>query len=308
MTERIFLTGATGFVGQAVLRFLLDRGFCVNALVNRKPIQPRDDRIKSIPGGVFSDLALEAGLEGCRAVIHLIGIIKENPREGVTFTRMHVEASQRVIDTATRVGVKRFIHMSALGTRPEALSEYHQTKWQAEQHLRRSSLDWTIFRPSLIHGPGGEFMEMETAWARGTAAPYLFMPYFGPGLLGRGRPGKLQPVYVEDVARAFVEAIDNPKAIGQTYDLVGTDVLSWPQMHRITSTFLRGKPRRSIPIPAWYARLLTRIVPASLLPFNRAQVIMALEDNVGDAAPFIRDFGWTPEGFEQALRRYATEP
>jgi NADH dehydrogenase len=307
MADRIFLTGVSGFVGQAVLRALLERGFSVSALVNRKPIQPSDDRVRSVPGGVFDDRAIEVGIKDCRAAIHLIGIIRENVKLGVTFTRMHLEASRRVIDAAIRAGVKRYIHMSALGTRPDAASEYHQTKWQAEQYLRGTSLDWTIFRPSLIHGPGGDFMQMEAAWARGTQAPFLFMPYFGPGLLGRGRPAKLQPVDVRDVARAFVEAIDNPRSIRQTYDLGGAQIVTWPEMHRIASSLIRGKPRRAIPIPAWYARLLTAIAPARLLPFNRAQVIMALEDNVGDNTAFVRDFGWTPQGFEPALRRYACE-
>ena len=91
-----------------------------------------------------------------------------------------------------------------MGVRPGALSRYHTTKWQAEEYVRHSGLDWTIFRPSLIHGPEGELMQMEAKWARYSAPPPVFfmpfMPYFG----GR-RAGLLQPVYVKDVARAFVD-------------------------------------------------------------------------------------------------------
>ena len=75
--------------------------------------------------------------------------------------------------------------------RPGAVSDYHTTKYRAEQYVRESGLDWTIFRPSIIHGPGGEFMRMVAGWARGTKAPYFFMPYFGAGVTGLG--GKSAP-------------------------------------------------------------------------------------------------------------------
>src|SRR5215208_5826486 len=123
--------------------------------------------------------------------------------------------------------------MSALGTRSDAVSQYHKTKYKTERYVMESGLDWTIFRPSMIHGAKGEFMKMEAAWARGEAAPFLFMPYFGAGALGRGGAGKLQPVSVKDVAGAFVEALGNPKTVGEIYPLAGAQVVTWPEMHRI---------------------------------------------------------------------------
>src|SRR5262252_7117141 len=109
--------------------------------------------------------------------------------------------------------------MSALGTRPDAVSTYHKTKFAAEQYVRGSGLDWTIFRPSLIHGPKGEFLQMEAKWARYAAPPFLFMPYFGAGPFGTGGAGKLQPVYVKDVARAFADALSNRKTIGEIFPI-----------------------------------------------------------------------------------------
>jgi NADH dehydrogenase len=194
--------------------------------------------------------------------------------------------------------------MSALGTRPDGVSEYHKTKWQAEELVRSSPLAWTIIRPSLIHGPQGEFMQMEAKWARKRAAPFLFMPYFGAGLIGRGGAGLVQPVYVPDVARAFVDALENLATIGKSYALAGSQRLSWPQMHKAIARATIGKSRWTAPIPAWYAKLLAGVVPRKLLPFNRDQVIMSQEDNTADVADFIRDFGWTPRGFEQSLDEY----
>ncbi len=301
--QPILLTGASGFVGAAVRRTLIARGQRVHALVNRTVLEPHP-QVTSFPGGLFDEAALDRAAANCSSAIHLVGIIAEHPRQGVTFEKVHVEGTRRVIDALHRAGVRRMVHMSALGTRPDARSTYHQTKWQAEQLVRSSSLDWTILRPALIHGPAGEFTQMAIAWARKRKAPWLFMPYFGRGLLGTGGSGRVQPVYVEDVARAFVEALENPRTLGQTYDLAGPDPLTWPQMHRAFAEAVIGRPRLTAAIPAWYARLLTRVLPRWAIPFNRDQVLMAEEDNTADLRPFVADFGWCPRPFEPTLREY----
>jgi uncharacterized protein YbjT (DUF2867 family) len=256
---------------------------------------------------LFDSAALDGGQSGCDGVIHLVGIIMENPAKGITFEHIHVDGTKAVVDAAKRSGVKRYIHMSALGTRPNAASQYHQTKYRGEEYVKQSGLDWTIFRPSMIHGPGGDFMKLEAKWARKKAAPFLFMPYFGKGLLGRGGAGKLQPVYVKNVARAFVDALEKPQTIGKTYDLAGSQQMTWPELHRISAKAITGKTRWVMPLPVWKAKLLTHIVPASWLPFNRDQVVMSQEDNTADMGKFSEDFGWTAGGFEELVREYAKE-
>ncbi len=148
-------------------------------------------------------------------------------------------------------------------------------------------------------------MQMEANWARGKAPPFLFMPYFGAGALGRRGAGKLQPVYVKDVARAFVQALASPKTIGEVYPLGGPDQLTWPELHRTSAEAIVGRRRWVMPMPAWKAKLLTHVVPPPLLPFNRDQVIMSQEDNTCDLAKFRADFGWEPQRFEPTLREYA---
>src|SRR5688500_10556620 len=308
MAGRVFVTGASGFVGSVVVDELLARGYSVNALVNRRGLKDnRGGSVREVKGSLFDAAALDEGVRGCDAVIHLVGIIMERPSKGVTFERIHHEGTVRILAAAQRNGVRRYVHMSALGTRPGAVSNYHKTKYLAEEDVRASGLDWTIFRPSMIHGPGGELMEMEARWARRTAPPFLFMPYFGAGLLGRGGAGKLQPVHVGDVARAFVDALTNDKTIREVYPLGGPDVVTWPQMHAIASRAIVGKPRLTLPVPAWYANGLTYVVPRALLPFNRDQVVMSQEDNTCDLSKFVDDFGWTPRPFEPSLREYASK-
>ena len=305
MSEKVCVTGASGFVGSAIVEELVRRSVAVNALVHRRNASPFGGNVRVIRADLFDPASLDDAVRDCEAVIHLVGIIKEKPKAEITFERLHVETTRNVVESAKRIGVKRFIHMSALGARADAASDYHKTKWKAEEIVRGSGMDWTIFRPSLIHGPGGEFMRMEARWARKQAPPYLFMPYFGAGILGLGGAGTLQPVYVLDVARAFVEAIGNPQTVGRTYGLGGAERMSWPEMHRAAARAILGKERAVGPIPAWYGRLLAAMVPASLLPFNRDQIVMSQEDNTCDSSDFQRDFGWTPLGFAEALREYS---
>jgi NADH dehydrogenase len=328
MPGRVFVTGASGFVGSAVIDELAARHYSTFALSHHTRLTD-DERVGIVRGSLFDEKALDEGLLGSDAVIHLVGIIKERPSKGVTFERIHFDGTRSIVEAAKRNGVKRYVHMSALGTRADAVSEYHKTKFKAEEFVRASGLDWTIFRPSLIHGPRGEFMQMEARWARRTAPPFLFMPYFGAGALGLRGAGLLQPVYVKDVARAFVDALENKMTIGEVYPLGGADRITWPQLHDITSRVLEDKPAKEIkhswqmltmpfgailanrryamPLPAWYAKLLTSVVPGAMLPFNRAQVQMSQEDNTCDNTKFVDDFGWTPQSFEPALRSYAAQ-
>lgn len=296
----IFLTGGSGFVGSAVLDRLLAEGYAVHALVNRRPI----DRpgVQSFAGGLFDDAAIHKGLEGCDAVIHLVGIIRENGDQ--TFERIHRDGTRRLVDAAKRLGVRRFIHMSALGARPGTASRYYTTKAEAEAYVKASGLDYTILRPSLIHGPGGEFMTMVADFARGKRAPYFFMPYFGKGFVGHDS-ARIAPVYVEDVARAFVDALSNPKTVGQSIDLTGPEVLDWQQFYALVTRRLLGQPKLAVGLPAWYGRLLTGLIPAKLLPFNKSQVAMAAEDSVADVAPAEGLFGWRPRGFAETFEGYA---
>jgi NADH dehydrogenase len=303
---RVFLTGGSGFVGNVVIDELLSREYDVSALVRGK-LPEQKDRIHLVRADLFETKTLTDAIRGCDAVIHLVGIIREIPSKNITFQRMHYEGTRSIVDATSAAGVKRYIHMSALGTRLDAKSNYHRTKFLAESYVRESNLDWTILRPSLIHGEKGEFMQMTAKWARGKAAPFLFMPYFGAGLFGFSGASKVQPVFVRDVARAFVDAIENPATIGQVYLLGGPDVMTWPAMYKTVSKAVTGKPGTTAPIPAWYAKLLTRILPGSILPFNADQVAMSQEDNTCDLARFVHDFGFTPQGFEPSLHSYATK-
>lgn len=307
--KRIMLTGATGFVGRYVFRELVSRGFTPVCLV-RSP-----QKMRCVAGGVapacyatvqgtlFEPAALAEAADGCQAVIHLVGVILENRRQGQTFGRIHCEGTRRVLEAAQNAGTRRYIHMSAIGTRPDAVSRYHRTKYEAEQSVRNSGLAYTIFQPSVIHGPDGEFMQLMKSFVCGLFPPV--MPYFGTG------NNLLQPVSVKDVAYCFVEALTKDDAIGQTYPLGGPDRCNWKEFYETCRELIPGARRWKPKVgqPVFVAKLLARtIMKTPLVPqamrFNVSQVQMSQEDSVCDTRVVEDAFGIRLRSFRQELALY----
>ncbi len=296
----VALTGSTGFVGRHVLSSLLLAGYRVRALVrNPDRANTTDTKLHVIGGDLFNDTAINQLVTGADAVVHLVGIIMENGRQGQTFERVHTLGTQRLADAACRAGVKRWIHMSALGSRPDAKSRYHSTKWEAEQAIRDRGLDLTIFRPSIIHGPDGEFMQMIRGFWCNATPP--FVPYFGR----EQTAGKLQPVWVQDVARCFTAAITLGRASGETYPLGGPDVLTWRQLYLMCKRFLPGaRSKPVVGLPVRLARLIAHMPGA---PFNQDQVTMSQEDSVCQTTKVQEHFGFELAAFEPIFAAYADQ-
>ena len=135
---RVFLTGGSGFVGRYVLDALVERGHSVRCLVRKEPSEPRES-VDFVRGDVTRPETLEGCLEGCEAVVHLVGIIEEDKGRGITFEALHTEATRNVVQEAERCAVDRFLLMSANGARQDGVSRYQTTKWHAEQLLRSSA-------------------------------------------------------------------------------------------------------------------------------------------------------------------------
>ena len=165
---KVFVTGGTGFVGREILSQLLQAGLAVRVLVREGSADklPEPEKVEVHIGDITDGASLVGALDGCDAVIHLVGIIREFPGRGITFKKMHVAATENILEACDEQGVRRFLHMSSNGTRENGSTAYHQTKWLAEQMVRDSGLDWTIFRPSLIFGQGSEFVKMLTELIR----------------------------------------------------------------------------------------------------------------------------------------------
>lgn len=315
--ERVLVTGATGFVGRAVVRELCAHGMRPVCLVRsaeklrRQHPELGGDRFTPIVGDLGDTRALQGAARQCQAVIHLVGIIIARPLRGQTFRKIHVNGTRAVLDAARDAGIRRYAHMSALGTRTDAIAPYHRTKWEAEELVRASGLDWTIFRPSLIHGPDGEFMQLMKRFVCGLVPPVI--PYFGSG------KAKLQPVSVKDVAGCFVASLTNAKAIGRVVPLGGPRVYSWIELYNACRAFMPGarrwKPLVSQPVAVAKA-LATLGQPAmaaaeaiapklGLFRFDAGQVRMSQEDNTCDQSIAESLFQMKMRNFEEELSAYA---
>jgi len=291
----VFVTGATGFVGRAVVAALRAAGHTVRCLVRRG--SERDLRgleaIERVEGHVLARKTLERGMAGCDTVIHLVGIIREQPATLSTFERIHTQGTVNVLDAAADTGVRRYLHMSALGSRAHARARYHQSKWAAEEAVRASPFAWTIFRPSIIYGRGDEFVNMLAGFVR----RYRVVP-----VIGGGRQ-RLQPVPVEHVAEGFARAVTLPATAKQTYEVVGPDAVTMLQLLELIAAALGRARVRTVHAPLGLVRPATALLhrlPG--FPLTPDQLLMLEEDNVGDPRPFATTFGLTPVPLAAGLR------
>jgi uncharacterized protein YbjT (DUF2867 family) len=231
---------------------------------------------------------------GCNTIIHLVGIIRET--RSISFYEAHVAATANMIEAAKKNGIKRFIHMSALGTRPDAVAEYHQTKWQAEELVQSSGLDWTMFRPSLVYGKDSEFLNSMMPLVKAPITPII-----SPGM----DTGLLQPIHVDDLANCFVQAAQDRagKTFGQTVECAGPDRVTTKRVLELMAQH-QGKTLRTVSFPLSLAILMFGIGEKLKLPVpvTRGQLQMLQENNICDIGPMRETFAIEPRGFESGLR------
>lgn len=283
-------------MGREVVRQLRAAGKSVRVLARGShAVEPG---VEMVRGSILEPTVLPAACAGCDAVIHLVGIISEAGQQ--TYERVHTAGTQHLLAAAKAARVARFVHMSALGARPQAKARYHRSKWAAEGAVRASGLAWTIFRPSIIYGPGDDFVNFFARLSRWLPV----LPVIGSG------QGLLQPIAVADVARSFVGALDRPESIGQTYDLCGRERFTFVALldEILAATGRRrGKVHLPLPLARLQARMLEVVYPHLLRrasPLNRDQIVMLGEDNVGEAEPAARAFGLELEPFQAGIRRF----
>jgi uncharacterized protein YbjT (DUF2867 family) len=291
----IAVTGGTGFVGSHLVRHLAHREHQVRALARGAP----SSRVGSTPGvrtikaDVTTGEGLDEALAGAEVVIHLVAIIKETRRQ--SFASAHVEGTRQVLEAAKRQGVRRIVHMSALGARDEpGATEYHRTKARAEALVRASGLPHVIFRPAMIFGPGDEVVTLLARILR--FSPVL--PLVGKGSF------RLQPVWIGDMERALARAAEDDAMAG-TVEVGGPRPLTYREIVR-TIMRVQRTPRLLLPIPVPLMRMaaLTGDVTPLPVPLTRAQLQMLIEESITERNALPELFGIDPLPFEEGLRRY----
>jgi NADH dehydrogenase len=247
--------------------------------------------VEVFTGDVLEEAAVQQAAQGCEAVIHLVGIIREFPRRGVTFQRLHVEATEIVTDAARAAGVRRFLHMSALGARPAPADPYHTTNFQGEEYVKASGLSYTIFRPSVIYGPGDQSINLFIRQIKTLPV----MPIIGDGRY------KMQPVAVAAVAEALALALELPQTENRVYEVGGPEALTF---NEIIDTLAQVMGRRvfKMHLPVWPVRLMAGLLGRfAWFPVTKGQIRMLQEGNTCDPGAFYQDFGLSPISFKDGL-------
>jgi len=297
---RVCILGGAGFVGRSITSRLTERGDDVLILTRHRERQ-RDLLVQPlvtlVEGDVHDVEFLAQQFDNVDVVINLIGILNERGHRGKGFHTAHVALAEKVVEAMQRNHTPQLVHMSALNASPDGPSHYLRTKGLAEDlvHERAGAAGYrvTSFRPSVIFGTRDSFINRFASLLR--TIPAVF-PLACP-------EARFQPVYVEDVARAFTHAIDDPNLHSERVDLCGPGVYTLRQIVTYLDTEIGGR-HKVIGLSDWQSHLQGMImewVPGK--PFSLDNYRSLLVDSVCDGSDWIR-FGFSPASLESIVPRY----
>jgi NADH dehydrogenase len=291
----VCILGGSGFVGRSVAEQASNRGLRVRVVTRSEP-RARDllvlPMVETMVADPNDEKALARSLDNMDAVVNLVGIL--HPSGRATFASEHVELPRKIVRACRVAGVRQFVQMSALGASASAPSEYLRSKAAGEEAVRAggAELPFTIFRPSVIFGEHDRFLNLFATMAR------MF-----PAIPLGGAHAKFQPVWVEDVARAIVSSLGEPRALGSTFELCGPRVYSLEELVRFAAGAV-GRSPRIIALPAGLASLQAFVfehLPGQLLTRDNLRSMSVA--NVG-AGPFPQLFGFEPSPLEAIAPEY----
>jgi NADH dehydrogenase len=264
---KIAITGGTGFIGRHLSRDLVSRGHEVVAIArgqytrNKQPVE----------GATFVSLdandtdRLTQAFEGCDAVVHCAGTSVENEKQ--TFHRLHVEGARSAVTAAERAHVRKFVLVSYLSVRPNIKSEYHTTKWQGEEIVRSSKLNFTILKAGLVYGQGDHLLN-------NLSNLFRKMPIFAAVGL---REKTVRLVAVEDLVDVIRASLDENRFSRQTVAVLGPEEFPFSQAARRIANAM-GKPSLLVlPFPVFFHRILAfvseRFMPKPLITKSQVQML-----------------------------------
>jgi NADH dehydrogenase len=292
----ILVTGGAGFVGGHVVHALRADDKPVRALVrDRRRAAKLESWAVELAEGDMTDLAsLRSALAGVDTVVHLAAIRQGRPEQ---FQRVMVDGTRNLLAEAAERGVRRFVHMSALGTSEETkdLVPYYGAKWQMEQDVKASGIPYVIFRPSFIFGPDGGILPTFAKLARLTPLTPI---------IGSGRQ-RIQPIWADDVGAYLTQAVDSEAAVNRLFELGGPDAVTWNEFwERLKRA--RGMRRPSVHVPVALMRinaLVTERLPGNI-PLTR-DLLKMLEagDNVVTDTSAVEVFRIPLVPLDEQLRR-----
>jgi NADH dehydrogenase len=245
--QQVALIGGSGFIGSHLVNALVDLGKTVRLATRRRAhaahltLLPID----VIEADVHDPVQLAAFIDQSDAVINLVGVLqgRRGVPYGPEFAKAHVELPHKIAAACQAKGVRRLVHMSAIGADPEGPSMYLRSKGDGEKIIRESGLDWTIFRSSVVFGPEDNLLNQ-----------FAFLERMFPVIPLACADAEFQPVFVGDVAKAIVNVLDLDAANGHVYELAGPSVYTLAELVRFAGATI-GKHSRIIKLPESLGRL-----------------------------------------------------
>ena len=288
----ILVTGSTGFVGRHIVRELVSRGKELKCLVRTSSdiSMLKGLKVEICYGDVTNQGSLKMALERVETVIHLVAIIRETRQ--ATFEGVNYLGTRNLVQTAKMSNVKRLIYMSNLGAGPDRRFPLLYTKWQGEEEVRKSGLDYTIFQPSVMFGRGDGFVTV----LAGMVKRLPLVP-----VIGSGRT-RFQLISVDDVTTCVARALENKQTINQTIPLGGPEYLTFEDITDMVIQTLRLR-RLKLHIPMSMMRPMVwamgRVLPRP--PLTSAQLAMLSRDNITDIDIVEKVFGFKPVSLQEKI-------
>lgn len=293
----VFLTGTTGFVGTNLARELVEQGHTVSALVrsgSEDKLPGFGNKITPVYGDILEPESYRHALAGCDAVIHLIGIRREFPQQDITYQKLHIKATQNIVNAAEQQGIQRYIHMSALGVSPDSASGYFRSKAEAERLVRNSSLEYTIFRPSIIFGPGDDFIN----YFADIMSTFHVIPIVGRGTY------RMQPIFISDLCRIFTQSLDKKMTMGENFEVAGPDRYMYRDMMNVIKKIL-DTWAVAMYTPKLLMKGLAKLFQYyQFFPITEDQIVMLYAENITDDNRIFQILDFEPTGFGEGLQPY----
>ena len=307
---KVALFGGTGFVGSYIVDELISRNHKPRLMVRPGSEEKVSEHLKCemVIGNIHDNTSIRKTLQDCNVAIYLIAVIREIPKKGITNELLQFRGAERVANIATEVGVKRFLLMSALGTGYQSgVSKYFAAKHLAEQAVKNTKLDWTILRPSSIFGDPRSFGRPEfcTMLKKDmlNLVPFpSFLPFPAPSFFTGLNPFdagnfSLSMIHVKDVAKLFIDVMEDKNTIRETYELGGIEEVSWNRIIKSIASISRKKIIM-MPVPffaVWLSALL--LDRFSWFPASRDQLQDLVSGNTCDSSKIFKKYGIEPIPF-----------
>lgn len=301
---QVTVFGGTGFIGRYLIDQLANMGVIIR-VATRSPASAYFLRTAGAVGqvvpvicNIHDDASVQKAIEGSDWVINLVGSLTEKGKKE-SFEKLHHEFPARVAAISKRAGVKRLVHVSALGAFPESPSVYSQTKAKGESAVTNNFPEATILRPSIVFGPEDRFFNFFAKIA--TLSPFL-------PLIGGGKT-QFQPVYVGDVVKTIVAGLKQPEdhVQGKIFELGGDEVFSFKSLMQKLAQFT-GNKSRLVSIPFFIAKIqgaIFQMLPGKLLTVDQVKQLQSNNIVTGNK-PGLHDLGITPETLDAILPAYLT--